>query len=219
VLGGGDGLAVREILRHPQVREVVLVDLDPEMTRLFTTHPRLAALNGGALRDPRVRVVNADAFRWLDEGGAGAIRSTSRSWTSRPVELRGGEALHGAVLPAARAAPAPGRAVRRAEHLAAFARRTYWSIVATLQAAGLGTWPYHVYVPSFGEWGYVLAGAGTAYAPPAALPGGLRFLTTTELPAMFAFATDMQPVPARPNRLNDQVLVRYYEEEWGRVNR
>ena len=41
VLGGGDGLAVREILKYPQVEHVTLVDLDPEMTRLFSTHPML----------------------------------------------------------------------------------------------------------------------------------------------------------------------------------
>ena len=41
VLGGGDGLAVREILKYPDVETITLVDLDPEMTRLFSTHPYL----------------------------------------------------------------------------------------------------------------------------------------------------------------------------------
>lgn len=220
VMGGGDGLAVREILRHPQVREVVLVDLDPEMTRLFTTHPRLSALNGGALRDPRVRVVNADAFRWLDEDGAAgdlfdfavvdfpdpSNYAVGKLYTVPFYQLLVRHLRPGALFVVQSTSPL-------------FARRTYWSIVATLQAAGLGTWPYHVYVPSFGEWGYVLAGAHTSYAPPAALPGGLRFLTPAGVPPLFAFATDMQPVAAEPNRLNDQVLVRYYEAEWGKVNR
>src|SRR6476469_2267223 len=57
VLGGGDGLAVRAI---------TLVDLDPEMTRIFSTHPTLVALNQGALSSPKVHVVNDDAFVWLD---------------------------------------------------------------------------------------------------------------------------------------------------------
>ena len=43
VLGGGDGLAVREILKYPRIEHVTLVDLDPEMTRLFSTHPALAS--------------------------------------------------------------------------------------------------------------------------------------------------------------------------------
>jgi len=69
VLGGGDGLAVREILRYDSVESVVLVDLDPEMTRLFASHPLLTPLNGNALNSPKVRVVNADAFRWLEQNG------------------------------------------------------------------------------------------------------------------------------------------------------
>ena len=66
VLGGGDGLAVREILKYPAVESITLVDLDPEMTQLFTRHPVLSALNQHAFTEPRVHVINADAFRWLD---------------------------------------------------------------------------------------------------------------------------------------------------------
>src|SRR5687768_515343 len=67
VLGGGDGLAVREILKHRTVEQVVLVDLDPEMTGMFTEHPLLSKLNDGALRSPRVKVINDDAFVWLEK--------------------------------------------------------------------------------------------------------------------------------------------------------
>ena len=94
-----------------------------------------------------------------------------------------------------------------------FARQSYWCIVNTMKQAGLKTWPYHVYVPSFGEWGFVLAGAGT-YEPPVSVPPGLRFLAVQNVPELFRFPTDMMPVDAEPNRLNDQVLVRYYEQEW-----
>src|SRR5690242_8072605 len=62
VLGGGDGLAVREVLKYPSVTNVVLVDLDPEMTRLFSTQEMLLRLNESAFKSPRVRVTNADAF-------------------------------------------------------------------------------------------------------------------------------------------------------------
>src|SRR5438105_14003777 len=95
-----------------------------------------------------------------------------------------------------------------------FAKQSYWCIVETLKQAGLKTLPYHVYVPSFGEWGYVLAGApGTAYELPKQLPADLRFLTAKGIPELFEFPADMQPVAAEANRLNDQVLVRYYERE------
>jgi spermidine synthase len=75
-------------------------------------------------------------------------------------------------------------------------------------------------VPSFGEWGFVLASLDDgSYAPPTTLPTGLRYLTVAEVPRMFEFSADMQPVPVEANRLNTQVLVRYYEQEWDRVNR
>ena len=99
-----------------------------------------------------------------------------------------------------------------------FARKSYWCIAETIGQAGLTTYPYHLYVPSFGEWGFVLASFG-GYAPPTSLPSGLRYLTLTEVPRLFEFSTDMQRVAVEPNRLNTQVLVRYYEEEWDKVNR
>ena len=67
VLGGGDGMAVREILKDQRVQRVTLVDLDPTMTQIFTDHDAFAALNDYALRSPRVQVVNADAFVWLED--------------------------------------------------------------------------------------------------------------------------------------------------------
>ena len=74
VLGGGDGLAVREILKYPAVESITLVDLDPEMTRLFSTHPMLVhAQRRFAHQAPRVHVINADAFPWLDSRPASSF--------------------------------------------------------------------------------------------------------------------------------------------------
>ncbi len=67
ILGGGDGLAAREVLRQEGVREIVQVELDPAVLELANT--KLRDLNGGALEDDRVDVVTADAFRWLRERG------------------------------------------------------------------------------------------------------------------------------------------------------
>ncbi len=65
VMGGGDGLAVREILKYPSVKSVTLVDLDANMTRLFSTQPVLTQLNHSSFHDPRVKIENRDAFVWL----------------------------------------------------------------------------------------------------------------------------------------------------------
>ena len=219
ILGGGDGLALREVLRYPGVQQVTLVDLDPEMTRLFSTHPLLTKLNEHSLTAPRVRIVNADAFVWLDANsdvydfivvdfpdpnnyGVGKLYTTAFYRLLGRHLARGGLAVVQSTSPL-------------------FARQSFWSIGHTLEAAGFGVRPYHVYVPSFGEWGFMLAGteALAAYTPPALLPAGLRYLTAREIATMFDFPVDMQPVPAEVNHLNDQVLVRYYEQEFDKINR
>ncbi len=215
VLGGGDGLAVRELLRYPNLESVTLIDLDPEMTRLFTDHPMLAPLNEGSFKNPRVHVINADAFPWLDQNDGAwdfivvdfpdpTSFSLGKLYTTAFYRLLKKHLSANGLIVVQSTSPM-------------FSRQSYWCIVETLKQAGFHTWPYHVYVPSFGEWGYTLA--GEAWEPPQRLPEGLRFLTVAGVPEMFDFARDMQPVPAEVNRLNDQILVRYYEKEWKDIAR
>ena len=85
------------------------------------------------------------------------------------------------------------------------------------QAVGLTTMPYHVHVPSFGEWGFIIA-SRRPWVAPRALPAGLRFLTLPGMPALMDFPPDMSRVPAEPNRLSNQTLVRTFEDEWGKVH-
>lgn len=216
ILGGGDGLALREVLRYPNVQHVTLVDLDPEMTRLFSTHDELRRLNGSALLDPRVRVVNADAFTWLDTPGEPfdfavvdfpdpSNFSLGKLYTTTFYRML-----------VNRLAPDATFVVQSTSPL--FARQAYWCIVTTIEQTGLAVAPYHVYVPSFGEWGFVLAGR-TRPLPPSTLPDGLRFLTLRGMNDLFEFPLDMARVPVEPNRLHTQQLVRYYEHEWNAINR
>jgi spermidine synthase len=216
VLGGGDGLAVREILKYPSVESITLVDLDPEMTRLFSTNPMLTQLNDKSLLSPKLHVINADAFVWLDQHDDmydfavvdfpdPTNFSLGKLFTTAFYRLLAKHiSAHGLIV------------VQSTSPL--FARQSYWCIAETLKQAGLRVYPYHVYVPSFGEWGYMIAGM-EPYQPPTQLPAGLRFLTLQVLPDMFKFPADMQPVAAEPNRLNDQVLVRYYERDWNEIAR
>jgi spermidine synthase len=214
VLGGGDGLAVREILRYPTVESVTLVDLDAEVTRLFADNPLLTAVNAGALRDPRVRVVNADAFVWLAD--------TPETFDVAIVDFPDphnfslGKLYSRTFYRVLRARLAPGGRVALQATSPMFARRSFWCIVETVRSAGLPARPYHVYVPSFGEWGFVLAGA-EPWAEARAYPAGLRFLTVETTPALFAFPPDMAAVPVEVNRLDNQILVHYYSGEWQRL--
>jgi len=95
------------------------------------------------------------------------------------------------------------------------ARKSFWTVVSTIESVGLTATPYHAHVPSFGEWGFVIA-SHRPWRLPDALPPGLRFLAPDALPQLLAFPPDMARVPAPVNRLSNQVLVTTYEHEWGK---
>lgn len=211
VLGGGDGLAVREILKYPQIESVTLVDLDPEMTKLFSSHSLLTQLNGNSLTSPRVHVTNADAFPWVDSNtdSFDFIVIDFPDPTSYSLGKLYTTAFYRAV---ARHLSAQGLMVVQSTS-PMFARDSFWCIVQTLKQTGLHTYPYHVYVPSFGEWGFVLASAHE-YTAPVVLPSGLRFVSSEIIPTFFQFPPDMSPLPSPSNQLNNQVLVRMYENDW-----
>jgi spermidine synthase len=99
-----------------------------------------------------------------------------------------------------------------------FARKSFWCIDETIKQAGYRTFPYHAYVPSFGEWGFVMASRDN-YTPPTTLPNGLRFLAAATLQNLFEFPSDMAHVAMPANHLNDQVLVRTLEAEWREITR
>ena len=211
ILGGGDGLAVREILKYPQVESITLVDLDPEMTRIFSSNPMLTRLNASSLLSPRVHVINADAFPWVASNADNFdfIVIDFPDPTNYSLGKLYTTAFYRAV---ARHLSAQGFMVVQSTS-PMFARDSFWCIVQTLKQSGLQTYPYHVYVPSFGEWGFVLGGTHD-YAPPKSLPPGLRFISVADLPALFQFPPDMAPLPMPANQLNSQILVRTYENDW-----
>lgn len=216
VLGGGDGLAVREILKYANIEAVTLVDLDAAMTRLFATAPPLVALNRGALRDPRVRVINGDALQWLEE---------SRDYYDfivvdfpDPNNFALGKLYTAAFYRLLeKRLSAHGRLVVQATS-PFYARQSFWCVVTTLEDVGFKTAPYHALVPSFGEWGYILAGRD-AFTPAPVAAEKTRFLNAESVADLFRFPADMARVPVEVNRLNNQVLVRYFESEWRKVIR
>ena len=214
VLGGGDGMAVREVLRHPGVEQVTLVELDPHMTQLFGQHPLLTRLNAGALTDRRVRVINTDAFTWL-EGNRETFDLIVIDFPD-PTNFALGKLYTTSFYQRADQALAAGGYMVVQTTSPLIARKSFWTVVTTMEAVGLSTTPLHVHVPSFGEWGFVIAGH-RPWRVPTVLPPGLRFLTPEGLPALLQFPPDMARVAAEPNRLSNQVLVGTFEEEWGKV--
>lgn len=214
ILGGGDGMAVREVLRYPQVEHITLVELDANMTRLFSTHEALVRLNGGALSSPKLRIVNTDAFLWLqDEGEMFDVIIVD---FPDPTNFSIGKLYTNSfyALLEKRLAASGYAVIQTTSPLVA--RQSYWTVVQTLESVGLRTAPYHANVPSFGEWGFVIA-SRRPYRLPDELPEGLRFLSPRSLPLLFDFPRDMARVPAPVNRLSNQALVTTYEREWGKV--
>jgi spermidine synthase len=213
VLGGGDGLALREVLRYPDVREVVEVELDPAVLRLAREDPRLTELNEHSLDDPRVRVVPADAFAWL--------RETTERFDAIVVDMPDPDSTATAKLYSeefyllARRALAPGARMVVQAGSPYFAPRTYDCVLASVRAAGLGVTPYHVYVPSFGDWGFLLAREGSP--PPLSVdpPAPLRFLDQPNLDAATVFPADRRPTGnVLPSTLDDPRVLRLTTEEW-----
>ncbi|HSV36152.1 MAG TPA: polyamine aminopropyltransferase, partial [Ramlibacter sp.] len=214
VLGGGDGMAVREVLRHPGVESVTLVELDPNMTSLFSTHETLVRLNAGALASPKVKIVNTDAFQWLQQTAEmfDVIVVDFPDPTNFSIGKLYTDSFYG--LLEKRLAASGYAVVQTTSPLVA--RQSFWTVVRTLESVGLRTAPYHAHVPSFGEWGFVIAGR-RPFRPPGELPQGLKFLSVDSLRPLFDFPRDMARVPADVNRLSNQVLVTTYEREWGKV--
>ena len=218
VLGGGDGMAVREILKYPSVTSVTLVELDPAMTRLFTENPTLAQLNGHALSDPRVKIVNTDAFGWLqaqqEQAGAQPYDVIVVDFPD-PTNFSIGKLYTNSFYALLdKNLSASGYAVVQTTS-PLVARQSFWTVAQTIESVGLHTAPYHAHVPSFGEWGYIIA-SHRPWRLPEKLPEGLRFLDVGSLPLLFDFPRDMARVPAEVNRLSNQALVHTYEREWGR---
>jgi spermidine synthase len=215
VLGGGDGLAVREVLRHTSVESVTLVDLDPRMTALPDSFPPLKELNEAALDDERVEIINADAMIWLEtkrEPFDVAIIdfpdpnnfSLGKLYTRRFYQLL-------------RKQLTPEAAVSIQCTSAIHSRRSYWCIINTMRAAGFHVRPYHVPVPSFGDWGFALARLEPFEAPKTS-PPNLRYLNDETLAAIFVLSNDLREMETEVNRLDNQILLQYYENDWIKLN-
>ena len=216
VLGGGDGLVAREVFKYPEVARLVLVDIDPAITDLGRTHPVFLALNQGSLNDPRLEIINRDAFTYLTETGEqfGVIlidlpdpnnESLGKLYSREFYTLVQRHLAVGGV--AASQATSPY-----------FARESYWSIIHTATDAGLTLTPYHTYIPSFGDWGFFLAAEHPLDPATFAPTVPLRYLTPAVLTAGLTFDSDTAEVEADINTLNNQVILSYYEQGWQRWN-
>lgn len=215
VMGGGDGLAVREILKYPFVEQVTLVDLDPAMTRLFKNQDILSQLNNHSFSNPKVKIVNADAFIWLRQNTElyDCVIIDFPDPSSFPV----GKLYTNTFYRLLRQSLSPQAAVVIQSTSPLVAPKSYWCVDKTLRACEFSTVPYHNYVPSFGEWGYILALQKPYYKVPDTIPVPVRYISPKVMEQMLFFPADMKTSDSlEVNKLNNQILVNYFEAEWGK---
>jgi spermidine synthase len=213
VLGGGDGLVARELLRQPAIGRIVQVELDPAVIDLARTTMRDA--NGGSLDNPRVKLVIDDAMTWLRGPDVGRLGGRSGLFDTIIVDLPDPDTpvlgrLYSAEFYAlaARALAPGGLMVVQAG--SPFSTATaFWRTVSTIRAAGYAVTPYHVHVPTFGDWGFALAQRGDA-APAPRVPADappLRFLNQRVLDAATVFPGDIGPRSLEPSTLDNPRVV------------
>ncbi|MEU3233210.1 polyamine aminopropyltransferase [Nocardiopsis alba] len=211
VLGGGDGLALREILRYEDVEKATLVDLDPAVIELASTDPVIRELNDDSFEDPRVEVINTDAFQWLRDNTDrydvviadlpdGTDVGTSKLYTVEFYSL------------IAQAMEGDSRLVVQAGS-PFFAPDAYWSVERSLEEAGFGSTPYNVDVPTFGNWGFYLSTLGQA--PELRLAEDvpdLRFLDEPLLAASQVFPADRRESDVEESTLMHPRVIGYHQD-------
>lgn len=217
VLGGGDGLAARELLKYSSLRKIVVVDLDPMVTELARGNPLLAALNGGSLASSRIKVVNRDAFEFLETDSdlydviladlpdPNSV-SLSRLYSREFYNLVYSKLSRAGVFVTQATSPF-------------FASEAFWCVVKTLQTTHFkSVLPYHAYVPSMGDWGFVLATKIRRSQQDVSLLGSARFVDDEVVGAMFVFPEDLKAKVVDASSMNDPKILRYYLRGWKQWN-
>ncbi len=212
VLGGGDGLAIREILKYDDVEKITLVDLDHEMTDLARQHPMLRQLNQNGLDHPKVTVINQDAQQFLQTSDAHynliiidlpdpddvALVSLYAKTFYRLVKrhlAKGGLAVTQSSSPF-------------------FARKAFWCIHQTIEAAEFQVVAYRVYVPSFGEWGFNIFGEWQVQPQEVKIDVPTRYLSDDIIPTLFLFDRETSEIKTQINTLLTPILLAYHREGW-----
>ncbi|MGD7044325.1 polyamine aminopropyltransferase [Jeotgalibacillus proteolyticus] len=223
VLGGGDGLVLRELWKYDDIQHVDLVDLDPAVVELANTNYDLLELNGDSFSDPRVNVQHADAFSYLEEADG--------FWDVIIVDLPdpNNESLNKLYTlqfyQLIRNHLNPGGAVMIQSTSPTFATDVYWTIDYTVQQAGLHTENLHVDIPSFGDWGFVMAKREEIadVVDTIELKAETRFLDDEVLQGLTVFGKDIdreienqdgESFDYQPNTLIEPILLQMYERAW-----
>lgn len=211
ILGGGDGMAAREVLKYSSVTHIDLVDLDPEMTWVGTQFNPVVKMNKNALNNDIVTIHNADAFNFL--------RDTEGVWDrviidfpdphNEAISKLYSQEFYAMVL----AHLSQDGSIVSQSSSPFFARRTYWTIGETLESMFPNVLSYNVHIPSFGAWGFHLA---TRADEPdlTQAPAGRAFMSRDVFEAARVFPCDIsRPSGLKENSIFDPTLYKAYNED------
>ncbi len=219
ILGGGEALAAREVLKYNKLEQVNVVDIDPAIFELAKTHPHLKKLNEHSMENPKLISTPADAMVFLSESETlyDVIISDLPDPTNDNLSRLYSEEFYKLVKK--RLTP-NGIFVTQATspfHTTA----AFWCIQSTVKAAGFNyVYPYHSYVPSFGEWGFIMASnQALDYNDVSFDEIQTRFLDKKTLPKLFSFEKDIIIDSIPHNTLDSPILLDFYLKDWERWSR
>ncbi|MGY4690881.1 polyamine aminopropyltransferase [Salibacterium sp. K-3] len=218
ILGGGDGLAVRELLPYDSVASITLVDLDPKVTELARTNPHLTDINNHSLEDERVSIVHGDAFSYLKETDTSYDYILSDLPDPNTLELNKLYTREMYGLMYERLAPHGVAVVQSTSPV--FSRKSYWTISETIEGAGFFVDNMHVDVPSFGVWGFTMAAKRPFEAADVTIPeaADTEYLESGMLASLFQFGKDengdIEGFTYQENTINHPILTELYNDAW-----
>lgn len=211
ILGGGDGLAAREVLKYSDVDLIHLVDIDPEMTHISRTLPMLSALNEKSLEDPKVTVYNEDAFSFINQAGIKYDRviidmpdphneAINKLYSKEFYNMIRKRLSDQGIIVSQSSSPF-------------FTHKTFWGIEKTLDVVYDDVLSYHFTIPSFGIWGFNMARANAAIPRDFSFNVDTKFLTNDAMQAAMVFAKDTDKISVPVNSIMEPKLYQLYLDD------
>ena len=219
ILGGGDGMAARELLKYPETN-ITMIDLDSEMTRICSENKVISELNQGSLKSDRLTIINMDAYEYLEncDKKYGVVivdlpdpnnEALAKLYSNVFYRMCGNVLEEDGVINVQSTSPY-------------YATKSFWSVTKTLESEGFTVAPYHLQVPAFGDWGFNMAvkSSSNQYindVEKIKVDNGIetKYLTADNIPALFKFGKDEMPKEGdivEVNQLTKPVMIQYYND-------
>lgn len=211
ILGGGDGLAAREVLKYNDVEEIVLVDIDKEMTDLCSNDKQISKLNNGSLKSDKLTIINEDGYMYVQENQNKFDviiidfpdpnnESLNKLYTNVFYNYIKANLTENGVMVCQSTSPY-------------YAKNSFWCINKTIKSQFNTVIPYHLQVPSFGDWGFNMAFNGNNEMK--SLTIDTKYLNSGNIASLFVFGNDeiVSLDNVEENSMFKPALITYYNKE------